>query len=151
MKNRKPVRIVIADDDEDDCMMIRDALEQGELNCVATFVENGRELLDLLDGRRPYNNGVPLLPALILLDLNMPVMDGREALRAIKSNPRLRNIPVVALTTSRDDWDIDQSYDLGVNSYITKPVTFDAMVELVRRLQGYWFDVVQFPLPQEGR
>ena len=85
------------------------------------------------------------MPGLILLDLNMPRKDGREALKEMKADPILRRIPIVVLTTSKAEEDILRSYDLGVNSYVTKPVTFKSLVELIKVLGQYWFEVVELP------
>jgi len=86
-------------------------------------------------------------PGIILLDLNMPKKDGREALKEIKSSPDLWSIPVIVLTTSKAEEDIYRTYDLGVNSFITKPVSFDALVEVMKALGRYWFEIVELPAP----
>jgi CheY-like chemotaxis protein len=146
----RPIIILMADDDPDDRELTREAFRESRLANEFHTVEDGEELLDYLHrrGRWAHLNGTPL-PGLILLDLNMPRKDGREALREIKSDPHLRRIPVVVLTTSKAEEDILRSYDLGVNSYVTKPVTFSSLVELVRVLGRYWFEVVELP-PEEG-
>jgi len=142
----RPITILMADDDPDDRELTREAFRENRLANEFHTVEDGEELLDYLRRRGRYAalNGAPL-PGLILLDLNMPRKDGREALREIKSDPTLRRIPVVVLTTSKAEEDILRSYDLGVNSYVTKPVTFQSLVELVRVLGRYWFEVVELP------
>ncbi|NGO39502.1 response regulator [Limisphaera ngatamarikiensis] len=146
----RPIIILMADDDPDDRELTREAFRESRLANEFHTVEDGEELLDYLHrrGRWAHLNGTPL-PGLILLDLNMPRKDGREALREIKSDPHLRRIPIVVLTTSKAEEDILRSYDLGVNSYVTKPVTFSSLVELVRVLGRYWFEVVELP-PEEG-
>lgn len=146
----RPITILMADDDPDDRELTREAFRESRLANEFHTVEDGEELLDYLHRRGRYAqlNGAPL-PGLILLDLNMPRKDGREALREIKSDPHLRRIPIVVLTTSKAEEDILRSYDLGVNSYVTKPVTFQSLVELVRVLGRYWFEVVELP-PDEG-
>jgi CheY-like chemotaxis protein len=114
------------------------------------FVENGVELLEYL--RRQGKFAAPAdapRPGLILLDLNMPKMDGRTVLKELKSDPELRSIPVVILTTSKDDEDVYRSYDLGVNSYIVKPVTFEALVDILQTLEKYWFEIVELPQQRE--
>ncbi|MCX7867815.1 response regulator [Limisphaera sp. VF-2] len=142
----RPITILMADDDPDDRELTREAFRESRLANEFHTVEDGEELLDYLHRRGRYAalNGAPL-PGLILLDLNMPRKDGREALREIKSDPHLRRIPIVVLTTSKAEEDILRSYDLGVNSYVTKPVTFQSLVELVRVLGRYWFEVVELP------
>jgi CheY-like chemotaxis protein len=140
------ISILVADDDEEDCMLIQEALSAARLANDLRFVHDGEELLDYLNRRGQYAlPGAAPRPGLILLDLNMPRMDGREALEQIKSHPRHRCIPVVVLTTSKAEEDICRSYDLGVNSYVTKPVTFEGLVDVMRALQRYWFEIVELP------
>jgi CheY-like chemotaxis protein len=146
MNQRASVVILMADDDADDRELTREALTESRLVNDLHFVEDGAALLDYLHRRGAYSQpGSAPRPGVILLDLNMPRKDGREALREIKADPELRNIPVVVLTTSKAEEDIAQSYDLGANSFITKPVTFDGLVEVVRGLGKYWFDIVELP------
>ncbi|GAB4180937.1 MAG: response regulator [Geothermobacteraceae bacterium] len=147
MKNDKDaVIILMADDDPDDRLMAREALEEARLANELRFVEDGEQLLDYLKRRGHFAepDAAPR-PGLILLDLNMPRKSGREALAEIKADPELRSIPVVVLTTSKAEEDILRSYDLGVNSFITKPVTFDGLVEVMRSLSRYWFEIVALP------
>ena len=142
----RPITILIADDDADDRMMASEALEESRLANDLRFVEDGEELLDYLYRRGRFaGEGAAPRPGLILLDLNMPRMDGREALREIKGDPALRSIPVVVLTTSKAEEDIYRTYDLGVNSFITKPVQFESLVEVMRALGKYWFEIVELP------
>lgn len=145
-KEGKMITIVLADDDADDRKLTQDAFMENRLANEFHTVEDGEELLDYLLRRGKYQslNGEPL-PGLILLDLNMPRKDGREALKEIKLHPDLRRIPIVVLTTSKAEEDIVRSYDLGVNSYVTKPVTFKSLVELIKVLGRYWFEVVELP------
>ena len=148
MQNHKkdPVAILIADDDADDRLMIGDALSESRLSNPIFFVENGEELMDYLFSRGKFSNSTEFpRPGLILLDLNMPKMDGREALKAIKEHDDLRRIPVVVLTTSKAEEDIFRTYNLGVNSFVTKPVTFDSLVSIVREIGRYWFEIVELP------
>ena len=133
------VSILVADDDADDRAMIKDALQESRLANDLHFVENGEELMQYLQ------DSTKTRPGLILLDLNMPKMDGREALRAIKSHPDLKLIPVVVLTTSKAEEDIYRTYNLGVNSFVTKPVTFDSLVTIIREIGRYWFEIVELP------
>ena len=140
-----PNVLLLADDDSDDRLLVKDALDEcqwrGELRCV----ENGEELLDYLLHRGAHKAADPPRPGLILLDLNMPRKDGRQALREIKADPVLRRIPVVILTTSRADTDISNLYDLGASSFISKPVQFEDLVNVMRLLGQYWFDTVELP------
>jgi len=142
---RTPIAILLADDDPDDRMMAEEALEESRVVNTLATVEDGEELLEYLRCEGRYADREPTLPGLILLDLNMPRMDGREALEAIKLDPRLRRIPVVVLTTSRAEEDIIKSYDLGVNSFISKPVTFDGLVSIMAELGRYWIEIVELP------
>lgn len=141
-----PIVIVLADDNEDDRLMTREALRESLVVNQLVEVEDGEELMDYLLQRgrfSPPEN--PPRPGLILLDLNMPRKGGREALQEIRADPQLRRIPVVVLTTSQDEEDIIQTYDLGVNSFITKPVTFEALVETMRTFGKYWVEIVSIP------
>jgi CheY-like chemotaxis protein len=149
-KEGKMISIVLADDDPDDRKLTQDAFSENRLANEFHTVEDGEELMDYLHRRGKYESmqGDPL-PGLILLDLNMPRKDGREALKEIKAHPDLRRIPIVVLTTSKAEEDILRSYDLGVNSYVTKPVTFKSLVELIKVLGRYWFEVVELP-PDEN-
>ena len=147
MESRETIVILIAEDDPDDRMLTIRALEQNRLANDIKWVENGEELMDYLHRRGAYtDDGSAPRPGLILLDLNMPRMDGREALQAIKADPELRRIPVVVLTTSRAEQDIVQSYDLGVNAFVTKPVTFEELANAIRVLGNFWFEIVKLPL-----
>ncbi len=144
----KQVTILMADDDPDDRLLTKEAIIESDLPIDLRFVEDGEELLDYLYKRGKYTENT-LRPSLILLDLNMPRKDGREALKEIKHDADLRRIPIVVLTTSQAEEDIYSTYDLGVSSYITKPVTFDALVDLMTTLGKYWFEFVQLP-PRTG-
>lgn len=140
--------ILIADDDEEDRMLEQEALEESGLMNPLRFVENGEELMDYLLHRNDYVDEEKYpTPGLILLDLNMPKKDGREALKEIKDHPELRSIPVIVLTTSRAEEDILRTYNLGVNSFITKPVLFEELVNIMKALSTYWFEIVKLPRP----
>lgn len=146
----KSITILMADDDPDDRRLTQEALEESRLANDLRFVENGEELLDYLHRVGKYaGDNVSPRPGLILLDLNMPRKDGRTALKEIKSDAELRQIPVVILTTSKEDEDIYRSYDLGVNSYIVKPVTFEALVDILQTLEKYWFEIVELPMGRD--
>jgi two-component system, response regulator len=143
--NLNPVNILIADDDPDDRMLMKEAFSENNEENMLKFVENGVELLDFLHKRGKFSSEETFRPGLILLDLNMPKMDGREALKRIKSDPDLKRIPVVILTTSTAEEDIIRSYDLGVNSFISKPSKFSDLVKVARQIGSYWFRTVELP------
>jgi len=142
--SKRPITILIADDDPEDRMLAAEALKESRLANDVRFVEDGEELVDYLTYRGRFANpdDAPR-PGVILLDLNMPRKDGREALREIKANAELRRIPIIVLTTSKAEIDIYRSYDLGVNSFIVKPVTFDSLVEVMHVIGRYWFEIVE--------
>jgi CheY-like chemotaxis protein len=142
-----PICIVMADDDEDDRAATREGFERNRMANDFRTVNDGEELMSFLRREGKYVDAPR--PGLILLDLNMPKMDGREALNAIKRDPGLRSIPVIVLTTSSQEEDILRSYDLGANSFITKPVTLDALMKVLGALGEYWVQVVQLPLKAE--
>jgi CheY-like chemotaxis protein len=147
---RKPIVILIADDDEEDRMLACDALAESRLSNNITCVTDGEDLMDYLHRRGKYSPPMEApRPGLILLDLNMPKKDGREALREIKSDPELRQISVVVLTTSKAEEDIYSSYDSGASSFISKPVTFEGLVDVMKGLGRYWFEIVDLPRQHE--
>jgi two-component system response regulator len=147
----KPITILMADDDADDRQMTLEAFGESRLANDLRFVEDGAELMDYLQRRGKYSDPADApRPGLILLDLNMPKKDGREALREIKADPRLRNIRVVVMTTSKAEEDIVRTYDLGAESYVTKPVTFTSLVDVIRTLGRYWLEIVELPGGSEG-
>ncbi|NOT63068.1 MAG: response regulator [Acidobacteria bacterium] len=141
----QPIMILMADDDPDDCLLTQRALSASRVINEVRFVGDGEELMDYLLKRGAYAEADAPRPNLILLDLNMPRKDGREALREIKQHHSLHCIPVVVMTTSKEEEDIVRSYDLGANSFITKPVTFDRLVELMSVLGTYWVEIVELP------
>lgn len=142
----KPVTFLMADDDPDDRLLIKEAFEESLVSNSIYFVEDGVELMEYLRHQGNFSDPQQApVPDLILLDLNMPRKDGREALAEIKSDPQLRYIPVVVLTTSKAEEDIIRSYDIGAASYITKPVTFDGLVNAIRGLGQYWVQIVRLP------
>jgi CheY-like chemotaxis protein len=145
----KPIVILIVDDDEEDRMLTQEALEENKLADDLRFVGDGEQLLDYLYRRGQYADpATSPRPGLILLDLNMPRKNGREALQEIKADLQLRKIPIVVLTTSKAEMDICQTYNLGANSYISKPVTYNGLVEVMKTLGKYWFSVVELPLEE---
>ena len=146
MMSPDSVVILLADDDPDDRAFTIRALRQNRLANDVRTVEDGEELMDYLNRRGPYaDEANSPRPDVILLDLNMPRKDGREALEEIKRNPSLRKIPVVVLTTSEAEQDILQTYDLGVNAFVTKPVTFEGLVNAIRVMSDFWFEIVRLP------
>ena len=148
-RSGRPITILMADDDEDDRDLTRDALENADCVEQMQFVTDGQDLIDYLRGDGPYaapgSAAERPAPSIILLDLNMPRKDGREALAEIKGDQKLRHIPVVVLTTSSDDVDVRRAYDLGANSYITKPVTGSKLESMLDRLAEYWSQIVTLP------
>ena len=143
---RRPVVILLTDDDEEDLQMTVEALRESRLGNDLRTTRDGEELMNYLLRRGRYANPSDSpVPGLILLDLNMPKKNGREALAEIKADPGLRQIPVIVLTTSQAEEDIFRSYELGVNSFITKPVTFAGLVEAMKVLSQYWFEIVELP------
>jgi CheY-like chemotaxis protein len=145
MTTRKPVSILLAEDDPDDQLLVKRAFASADLTTDLRFVNDGEELLDYLYHRAGHREETSPRPGLILLDLNMPKKDGREALREIKADPALKHIPVIVLTTSNREEDIFHSYAMGASSYIVKPVVFSDLVEVIKTLETYWFRVVELP------
>lgn len=144
--DKNSIHVLIADDDPDDCLLIQEAFRESRITNEVHFVHNGEELMDYLHHRQPYQDRQRHpRPGLILLDLNMPLKDGREALVEIKADESLRSIPVVVLTTSSAEEDILRSYDCGVNSFITKPVSFRGLLDIVQTLGRYWLQIVELP------
>jgi len=145
-RDGKPITILMADDDTDDRRLTQEALDESRLLNDLRFVEDGEELLNYLRRQGKYRDPATApRPGIILLDLNMPRLDGRAALQEIKKDPDFCKIPVVILTTSQADQDIYSSYDLGVNSYIVKPVTFESLVDVLQTMEKYWFEIVELP------
>ncbi len=147
----KPISILLAEDDPDDALMVQEALNHCRLTISLTIVDNGEELLNYLRHTQQQDHADTVEPPrLILLDLNMPRMNGREVLAEIKRDPRLRCIPIVVLTTSQTDDDINRSYELGANSFITKPMSFESLVDTMQTLTKYWFEIVEPPSISKG-
>ncbi len=141
-----PITILVAEDDLDDQLLISEALQETRLANTVEFVEDGVELMDYLHRRGKFadRDGEPL-PGLVLLDLNMPRKDGREAIAEIKADPNLKHVPVVVFTTSSAEADIYRTYDLGANSFISKPVTFVGLIDAMKKVTDYWFQIVTLP------
>jgi len=141
-----PIRIHMCDDDPDDQLLVSDALEEVRLGNPIDFTNNGKELFEYLNREGKYSHLVDQpLPGLILLDLNMPIMDGREVLAKIKQHEKFRSIPIIVLTTSKAETDIARTYDMGVNSFIMKPVSFESLVDMIKSVTDYWFHLVSLP------
>lgn len=147
--HKDPITILMADDDDDDYVLTQKALKESKLLNTLIRVKDGEELMDFLLRRKEYEGKSLPRPGVILLDLNMPRMDGREALKEIKAIPELSNIPVVVFTTSKAEEDIYRSYQLGSNSFITKPVTFENLITVMKALGTYWFEIVELPNSNE--
>lgn len=146
------VVILMADDDDDDFLLTQKALKESKLLNTLSRVKDGEELIDYLKRRGEYADKADEYkrPGVILLDLNMPRKDGREALKEIKSDPELSDIPIVVFTTSKAEEDVYRSYQLGVNSFITKPVTFENLIQVMQTLGKYWFEIVELPTSANG-
>ena len=138
LMNESHFTLLVAEDDEDDCLLMQDALAETDFDGRLIFVRDGEDLMEHLYGDA-------YTPDLILLDLNMPRKDGREALKEIKSNPDLKRIPIIVFTTSSDMDDIFQSYDSGANSFVTKPTTFDGLVDAMNVILRFWFKLATRP------
>lgn len=146
INSRRSIVILLADDDADDRQLTREALADNRLLNQLHEVADGEALMNYLFHRGEYSDPrTSPRPGLILLDLSMPKKDGREALAEIKADPQLRQIPVLIMTTSSAEEDVCRSYDLGASSYITKPVSFTKLVEIMRTIERYWFEVVELP------
>ena len=146
MNKQNTVVILLAEDDEDDYILIKKGLRKAKLSNEIRWVKDGVELMDYLRHTNAYEDiSTSPRPCLILLDLNMPRMDGREALKEIKNDESLKTIPTVVLTTSKAEEDIIDTYNLGVNSYVRKPVRFEDFARAISVLGQYWFELVELP------
>lgn len=146
MKQAELRRILLAEDDDNDAELTMDALRSLRLANDVVRVKDGAEALDYLSRRNAYADRPPAHPALVLLDLKMPKVDGLEVLRAVKADPQLRTIPVVVLTSSREEQDLTRSYGLGVNAYVVKPVEFGQFIEALKVLGAFWAVVNEPPV-----
>jgi CheY-like chemotaxis protein len=148
-KERKPATILFAEDDPDDRVLLTEAVQMLSSDCDIRFVKDGNELMEYLQHRGRYEseNDSPR-PALIMLDLNMPGKDGREAAREIKGDPGLRQIPIVVLTTSKREEDVLRLYDIGVNSFLRKPASFEGLLRLIRKVREFWLKTAELPVPR---
>lgn len=139
--------ILMVDDDKDDRLITERALRKNRVINPIIFLEDGEELMSYLHREGKFSNRESSpVPCFILLDLNMPRMDGRKALEAVKKDPAFKKIPIVVFTTSKAEEDIIRSYDVGANSYITKPVNFEGLVATMESLKSYWLEIVELPV-----
>lgn len=150
--SRKRAHVLLVEDSQSDQVIVQRALEDGKIECDLAIVNNGEEALRILRNESPFEDiGAYPKPDVILMDINMPVMDGKTALRAIRADETLKHIPVVMLTTSSRDKDVIESYELGVNAYLTKPVDNVAFVEAIAQLRQFWFELVTLPSDLYGK
>lgn len=138
--------ILIAEDDADDRFLLQTVFEERGFTDRIEFVENGVELIDFLDDIQAKKAPGNAYPAFILLDLNMPKKDGREALREIKLHPVFKKIPVIVFTTTKSETEIRRCYELGANTYVVKPVSFDALIKVVEDIRSYWINTASIPV-----
>ena len=143
MRDQNIINILLAEDNEDDVVIIRDAFAQRKLVNILHVVDNGQEAMEYLLQRGQYENAV--MPGLVILDINMPKKNGLEVLKEIKTNSVLKHLPVIMLTTSTQERDIVQSYSDGACSYVTKPVNFDEFIKVVDQFSLYWALVAKIP------
>lgn len=146
MKNNENIiNILIAEDDEDDYTLIIDSIKSSQKNCQVNWVRDGEELIKYLNSTSDHEVGNKNVPDIILLDLNMPKKDGREALEEIKTHSKFKNIPVIVLTTSQAKMDIQKVYDLGANSFIQKPFKYADFSSMMENFFKYWIHTVKLP------
>jgi CheY-like chemotaxis protein len=149
MRGGQSQTILFAEDDPDDRLLLREALKTISSECDIRFVQDGNELIEYLRHRGRYKSAIDSpQPALIMLDLNMPGKDGRDAAQEIKSDPKLRHIPIVVLTTSKLEEDVSRLYDIGVNSFVCKPANFEGLLRLVRKVREFWLRTAELPSPR---
>jgi two-component system response regulator len=135
--------ILVAEDDADDRFLLRKAFEEIGLSNELVFVEDGSQLMEYL--QKNLSTSPQNYPKLIILDLNMPLKDGRQALKEIKDDEVFRKIPVVIFTTSRNELIINHCYDLGANTYIIKPISYDSLTQIVAQIKAYWIQTAALP------
>src|SRR5687767_3898945 len=145
MPGMNNLQILIAEDDADDRYLIGTAFTEKGYSEKIDFVENGVELLNYLENILVTYPDEKNLPCVILLDLNMPKKDGREALKELKQHPIFKKIPVIVFTTTKNEIEIKRCYELGANSYIVKPISFDALLKVVENIRSYWFHTASIP------
>jgi two-component system response regulator len=138
---KKQANILLVEDNKADQTIIERALEDGKISCLLTIAHNGQEALDQIEALKKVND----LPDLILMDINMPIMDGKQTLKKIRSDDSIKHIPIIMLTTSTRDKDVMESYQLGVNAYLSKPIENDDFMHTIRQIENFWFDLVVLP------
>jgi two-component system, chemotaxis family, response regulator Rcp1 len=143
----KPVEILLVEDNEGDVGLVEEVFEDAKIRNILHIAEDGEEAMLFLNKEKPFADAPT--PDIILLDLNLPQKDGREVLEEIKTDKKLKRIPVVVLTTSKAEEDIVRSYDLHANSYITKPVDFDQFIRVIKSIEDFWLEVVKLPSPKK--
>lgn len=147
---KKAQSILLVEDSEDDYEATTRAFKKANLYNPVTWCNSGQDALDLLTRKGQYSSRRQDLPGLILLDLNMPGLDGRKTLKLIKSDQALRHIPVIILSTSNDERDVEGCYQMGANTYVQKPVSFEGLIEAIKRLKQYWFEIAVLPKEKEN-
>ncbi|WP_447971307.1 response regulator [Nitrospira sp. M1] len=143
MVRGKPIKVLLVEDDEEDVLLTKEALHRSKLSIELDVVTNGEQALLYLRQEAPYADTTR--PDLVLLDINLPRKNGWEVLEVIKTHDQLKSLPVTMLTTSSEDPDIQRSYDLGANSYVTKPIGIDEFHRVVQAIQDFWFTIVKLP------
>lgn len=143
-----PVKILLVEDNPGDIRLTQEALREGKVNNEMYIATNGLEALDFLGQKGQYVHAPR--PDVILLDLNLPLMNGAEILANIKADSHLKRIPVIVLTTSEDERDILKSYDLHANAYVTKPVDLERFIEIIGQIEGFWLTIVKLPPTEQS-
>lgn len=149
-QNDKNLLLLYAEDDPDDVMLMKDAMDEGGMEDELKIVQDGHELMNYLKGRGAYHDPVQApAPDIILLDLNLPQKDGHEVLKEIKNDDDLKHIPVIVLTSSRSDEVITSVYKLGANSFIVKPVSIGSLAEIMTSMKRFWGQISELPSMQD--
>lgn len=140
---KKTIHILLVEDNEGDILLVKEAFEEAKIVIDLSVVTNGQSALDFLNKEEPYQNEESV--DLVLLDVNLPILNGHEVLQEAKSNPKLKSIPIIMLTTSSSPKDIDSAYANHVNSYITKPVNVNDFLKVVTGIEKFWINIVTLP------
>ncbi len=147
--HKRRASILLVEDRQEDQIVIQRAFEDGRIGCDLSIANHGQQALQMLLKEPPYEDAMPCLPDLIMMDINMPVMNGKDALREIRNGDRIKHIPVIMLTTSNRDKDVMESYQLGVNAYLSKPVEHEAFLRVIRQIQIFWLELVTLPTRED--